>query len=409
MKFKQGLFFKGYITFYVEGKRPEIFLNKCLAENIPIWDIRRIKSDKCEAKVHLKHLRDVKKIRRMLGYKISFKDKFGLPFILSKLKIKKPLVVGLFLSILLVFILSNIVWQVKIVGVSPEMEYKIEERLDAYGLKKGIFKFSIGSIDDIERNITNELKDVMWIGIEEKGTTYVVQGVEKTIADKEQDNTPQHLVARVEGNIVRMLVETGAPQVSVDQFVNKGDILVSGIIGQDQSDNEDDDDEKEQDGNQQYVHAEGTVIAETWYTSETTVPLTYQHETLTGEQDNQYRLGIGNLSLPIWDIFAPDYSHTLVEKEEKPLYFLNMKLPFSILKKTIHEKDIIKGERTEKKAIQEGIEQAKRELKKHIDFEAKIIEERILHQTLENGKVKLNIYFRVQENIAVPQPIYQGE
>lgn len=405
MKKNQG-FWKGTITIEVEGLRCEDFLNRCLQENIPLWDVQRIDSKKCKARVYVSSIKRIKRIRKQANVKLRINERFGLPFILSYLQFKKPLIIGLVLSFFVIFLLSNLIWQVKIVGVSPEIEYKLKQELDAYGLKSGKFKFSIGNIDDIERNITNNMKDVMWIGIEEKGTTYIVQGVEKSIADIEENDKPQHLVASKEGEIIQMLVENGQPVVRVDQHVEKGDILVSGIIGQET--NEEDDEEKEQ-LETQLVRSYGKVYARTWYTTETVVPLTYEHETLTGKNDQQYKLKIGKLKIPIWDFFAPDYTEKREELNVKPLYFLNFKLPLSVEKKTIHESERIEGERTEKEAVEEGIAQAKRELKKHIGYDGEILDIKILQQTKENDKVKVNLYFVVKENIAKPQPINQGD
>jgi similar to stage IV sporulation protein len=406
MKHKQGIFVKGYITICIEGSRPESFLNKCMKANIPLWDIKRISDKQCEAKIHLKNVKKLKQIRRKTEYKISFKEKFGLPFIIGQFKYRKPMLIGLIMSIFVIFTLSNIVWDVKIVGVSPEMEYKIKQRLEHYGLRKGIFKFSVDSLDDIERNITNELNDVMWIGIEEKGTTYIVQGVEKSIVSKEEDNSPQHLVASHEGEIVQLLVESGQPLVKVNQHVDKGDILVSGLIGEEKSQNVNGEDQTTP---KQRVHAEGKVYARTMYLAETTVDLNYEYETLTGKQDDQYKLKIAKWSIPVWDIFKPDFRVSYEESEQKNLYFLNMKLPFSIEKKTFYEQEKISGVRTEKEAVAEGIEQAKRELKKQMDYDAEILDVKILQQSKENGKVKLKLYFVAKENIAKPQPINQGD
>ncbi|QHS22795.1 sporulation protein YqfD [Virgibacillus sp. MSP4-1] len=409
MKEKQGLFLKGYITLQVRGKKPELFLNRCMHEHIPMWDIRKLDEDTYEFKVYLNSLSIIRKIRRQMGFKISFKEKFGLPFWLAHLKIRKPLVIGILLGLFCIMVLSNMVWQVKIVGVSPEVEYKIQERLDDYGLKRGVFKFSFQSVDDIERTITNELKDVMWIGIEQKGTTYIVQGVENSQANEEQEKGPQHLVASKDGTILEMLIEKGDPQVSVYEKVQKGDILVSGLIREGIGNEDKESDGEDQESKQHGIHAEGSVIAETWYTTETTVPLNYQHQTLTGEKDQHYNLKIGNFALPIWEFIPPDYDDTHVEENEKPLYFLNYKLPFSIEQKTIHEKEKIRGKRSKHEAISEGIAQAKREIKRHTNHDAEIIDEEILHQSVENGKVKLELLFTVRENIAKPQPIDQGE
>ncbi|SET63872.1 similar to stage IV sporulation protein [Salinibacillus kushneri] len=409
MKDKQGQFFKGYITIHVNGRKPELFLNRCMHENISIWDIRKLDENTFEFKVYVGSLSSLKQIRRQMGYKISFKEKYGFPFWLAHLKIRKPLIIGIFLALFFILVLSNMVWQVKIVGVSPEIEYKIRERLDEYGLKQGVFKFSFQSVDDIERNITNELQDVMWIGIEQKGTTYIVQGVEKSQANDDHENRPQNLVASKAGVILEMLVEKGDPQVTVYQKVKKGDILVSGLIREGVGNENSESEKAEEEKNKIGIHAEGEVFAETWYTTETTVPLSYEHQTLTGEKDEHYKLNIGNFTLPIWDFFPPDFADTHTERSEKPLHFLNLKLPFSVQKDTIFEKETTRGERSKEEAISEGIAQAKREIKRHTNHDAEIIDEEILHQSVGNGKVRLELLFTVRENIAKPQPINQGE
>ena len=48
---------------------------------------------------------------------------------------------------------------------------------------------------------------------------------------------------------------------------------------------------------------------------------------------------------------------------------------------------------------------AKKEIKSHLDEDAIIKDEKILHKAIENGKVILDIHFKIIENIAVGQPI----
>lgn len=51
------------------------------------------------------------------------------------------------------------------------------------------------------------------------------------------------------------------------------------------------------------------------------------------------------------------------------------------------------------------MEQARSELLLKLGKDAKIMSEKVLHERMENGKVKMNIIFTVEENIARVQPI----
>ncbi len=52
---------------------------------------------------------------------------------------------------------------------------------------------------------------------------------------------------------------------------------------------------------------------------------------------------------------------------------------------------------------------AKKDIKNNINEDAKIKNEKILHKVIENGKVILDIHFKVIENIAQEQPIVQEQ
>ena len=52
---------------------------------------------------------------------------------------------------------------------------------------------------------------------------------------------------------------------------------------------------------------------------------------------------------------------------------------------------------------------AKKQIKSELDEDAIIKDEKILHKSTKNGKVILDIHFKIIENIAVGQPIFQGD
>ncbi|WP_337020494.1 sporulation protein YqfD [Oceanobacillus massiliensis] len=50
-----------------------------------------------------------------------------------------------------------------------------------------------------------------------------------------------------------------------------------------------------------------------------------------------------------------------------------------------------------------------KQLQNELGTDAKILSEKVLHETMEHGKVKLNLYISVEENIVKHEPIDQGD
>ncbi|MYL33430.1 sporulation protein YqfD [Pontibacillus yanchengensis] len=395
MKRTQGVFFNGYTTFKVKGNFPEFFLNRCVENGIVIWNVKKIDESSCQANIKLEDIPKLKDLRKNMSYKITFSSRIGLPFLVNAIWKRKPLVIGFLLSLILIFTLSNMVWDIDIEGVTPEIEHKIKENLDEYGVRKGAWKLNLETPSEMQQKLLNDVPELLWIGITEKGTTYHLQGVEKTVVEEKEKGGPQHLIARKKGIIVDMYVEKGEPQVNVNDFVQPGDILVSGLIGGEED--------------QQVVHAEGEVIAETWYESEVSIPINVEYKVITGEKEKQYAITLFKTSIPLWGFTKPDFKQVFVDEKERPLYLYKWKLPIAFKTKQIWEQEVYVQNRTQDDAVLAGIEQAKKELSKQLPIDAKILSEKILHQKKENGKVNLILYIKVQENIVKPYPITQGD
>ncbi|MFC0522567.1 sporulation protein YqfD [Pontibacillus salicampi] len=395
MKRTQGVFVKGYTTIRVKGKFPEFFLNRCVDKGIVVWNVKKIDESTCEANVKLEDVSRLKKLRYKTPYKVHFHSRIGMPFLFQAVWKRKPLLIGFLFCLALIFILSNMVWGIDVEGVTPEIEHKIEESLSNYGVKKGAWKLSLDSPSEMQQKLLNDVPELLWIGITEKGTTYHLQGVEKTIVEKEEAKGPQHLVAKKKGTIVYMYIEKGEPKVEINDVVKPGDMLVSGLIGREEE--------------QKSVRAEGEVIADTWYTSELSVPLEAEYQVLTGEEEKRYFLNLFNVAIPIWGFKEPDYTIKHVEKKEHDVHFFSWRFPVTLSTKNIHEQESYKEQRSVSEAVKEGIQQAKQELMNKLPIDSKIISEKILHQQKENGKVKLILYFKVHENIVTSYPITQGD
>ena len=312
------------------------------------------------------------------------------------------------MSILLILFMSNIIWKVEITGELPkEIEEKINKQLNTYGIHAGAWIFMIDPPAKIQQRLTDDIPELLWVGVRQKGTTYQLEGVEKIVVKEDKVEGPRNLVASKKGVIKRMYVSKGVPQVEINEYVEPGEILVSGTLS-DQPKSEDGED-KEKEDKKVLVPAEGEIIASTWYEADVTIPLNQNYELLTGQQEKKFYLGINNFKFPIWGFGSPDFEEVHRDSTETPIKFIRWNLPINIIESTLSEKQIQKLERTQEEAVQAGIKQAKEELQLQLGPDAKITSEKVLHESLENGKVKLYLYMTVEENIAKAQPITQGD
>ncbi|QPC46925.1 sporulation protein YqfD [Mangrovibacillus cuniculi] len=256
-------------------------------------------------------------------------------------------------------------------------------------------QFALKSTESIQKTLTDRMNNITWVGVELKGTTYHLTVVEKNEPEKEEYVSPRHLVAKKKAVIQRLVVDEGLAIVKLNDYVKKGDILVSGNIGAEDK--------------PQLVAAKGVVLAETWYTTEAELPLKSEIDVLTGENKTMYRIGWKDTSIPIWGFWGKDYQRETVEKNTSSFHFLGMELPITFTKQVIHESELGIKTYTKKEAKDVLFKLAREDVLSKVSDDATIKKEKILHERVENGKVKVTIYYQVIEDIAIAQPIVQGD
>src|SRR5699024_2571757 len=124
--------------------------------------------DSCTFSIRLKDVKTVQHIANELNYKLIMIEKRGVTVWLRKFLSIKPFVISLLCSIILLFILSNVVWKVSITGVSKEVEEKVSKELKQHGVEAGSWFFSIDAPSDIQEQLINDIPELLWIGIKKK-------------------------------------------------------------------------------------------------------------------------------------------------------------------------------------------------------------------------------------------------
>ncbi|PLS15190.1 sporulation protein YqfD [Bacillus sp. M6-12] len=395
MKNQWTNFYTGFVKVKAMGIGGERLINGLLKQKISVWDVKRSGTDTVSFCIELKDISKLRAVVRNSDCKVSFIEGRGIPFITKRASKYSGFLIGLLSFYMLIFMLSNMVWGIEIKGANPETEHAIRKELDKIGVEVGKVQFLIDDVETIQRKLSDNIKAVTWIGVELKGTTFHFQVVEKEQPEEAEKLSPRNLVARKKAVIVGMFVEKGQKQVEISDYVHKGQLLVSGIIGNET--------------NQRLVAAKGKVMGETWYKSTAEVPLKTKFSVFNGDETVKHYINISGFSLPVWGFKNPRYKQYEVDSTTKPFRFWKWELPISYQSETYRSKEEITRVYTKAQAMAEAKKMAKKDLEKKLPEGAEIIGEKILHAGMDNGKVKLSIHYQVLEDIAVGIPIIQGD
>lgn len=401
MKRLQGKKIVGYVVVMIRGEHPTYFLQVCMDEGFIVWDVQRKSEQTLIIKVYRHQLNKLKALSETLNYEIiTLKEKGFSPFLLRLIK-RKSLLLSIILCSALLLLLSNITWNVTISGVSLEMENKLKDELKRHGIERGSFTFTLQPLNVIQHHMMHDLPDLLYIGIEKNGTTYHITAVEKLIEEEEQVDQAQHLIASKHGVIEKMYIEKGIPLVRVNDYVKQGDKLVSGMY-ENLNVNEENGEASELNS---FVKSEGEVYANTWYEATVTASIEQYYEMVTGDKVTKKYFSFGKLNVLINPFIKIPFNEQHIEKETKQITLFNWKTPFKMKYKHIYNKDKMEHQRQ--------TSEIKQQLNKHIlhAFQFKLhndIEIKnyyVLHESVDNGKVKFKLYVSVLENIAIPEKI----
>jgi similar to stage IV sporulation protein len=169
------------------------------------------------------------------------------------------LLCGVLLFYLFLGVLSSFIWLVEVEGTQKVPQAKILQAAAAAGLRPGSFKSSF-SKEEVARQILESTSGLSFVEVEVRGTKATIRVVESILPGK--TGQPCDLVARRSGIIKELLVLSGTPKVREGDLVQKGQVLISGVVEGEPSEEEKDPALLEE---PRYVEAQGIVRARVWY------------------------------------------------------------------------------------------------------------------------------------------------
>ncbi len=394
------LFIVGYVVVLAEGTI-EKFINMSINRGLKLHDLKSISPSKIRFIISLNDFWGIRHIAKKTNCKVKVLDKKGLPFFWSKTKKRKFLIVGSAFFIIIIYALSNFVWFIDVTS-HEELTYidenKIIEIAKKSGLKPGIFKKNINA-QQIERNIIQQIPQLSWVGLQFQGTKAIIDVVERKLPDEEYTNRePRHIVAAKDGVILEILVMMGQPMVNVGDTVERGEILISGIIVQETGEDE----TLEIETTPQQVRARGIVRAKVWYEQQATIDLHVTSKIRTGSKETVYYIELPDKKIVLKGSLDSTFANYETEHQVTNLPSI-FKLPGRIVKTTFFEVDIVEKIYGKEEAIALAFKKFKKNLKLPENVKISDQQSKVLVET--NDKVVVKLVIETIEDITKYVPI----
>ncbi|NLJ99542.1 MAG: sporulation protein YqfD, partial [Tissierellia bacterium] len=223
-------YLRGYVIIKVEGLTLERFLNLAATRDIYLWDIKRIGYTLLEMKVSIEGFKALKEVVKKAGCKVEIIDKNGFPFLLHRLKHRKMLGFGFFVFLAIIIFLFSLIWDIEVIGNEMIKGEEIIQALEKENIKKGIIKYRIDK-DYTKDFLLDKFEHLSFVSVEIKGTRLIVEVKEQDLPPENIDmDTPCNIVATKKGVIIKTIAKNGNSLVRKGDVVEKGDILIAGII-----------------------------------------------------------------------------------------------------------------------------------------------------------------------------------
>ncbi len=220
-------FLTGYVRVEAQGGYPERFLNAAAAQDIPVWDASRQGISlfvSCPASAY----RRLRPAARRSGVRMRVKKRRGLPFLLRPLRLRWGLAAGAVMALVLLQILSSRIWVITVTGNDAVTTGEILQVLEPLGIRQGA-SFSRVDIPRVQLTALQQMPELIWLTVNQKGSTVEVQVRERQPSLPVEDNAPANVVAKEDGVILKLDVTDGQAMVKEGDAVTKGTLLISGV------------------------------------------------------------------------------------------------------------------------------------------------------------------------------------
>ncbi len=329
--------------------------------------------------------KDLKRVKKYLvSYEVEILDETGIYKLKKELKRNNLIITGIIFAVVIFLILSNIIVKINIIHEDSALRELIRESLEEEGVTPLSFKKSYDEYERIIERIKEEYQDkIEWLEIDVEGMVINVRVEERIINNYEKDYSKCHIVASKSGIIKSIRTEKGVTEVSMNDYVSKGDILINGSI-------------KLNEEIKENVCASGSVYAEVWYNVSASIPITEEIKKDTGKMRYNIMIKKGTNESVILK------SRVGSEKRVENILLFRI-FGFEVYLQKEYEIEIEKINYTEEEALKKGILLIHEKLELKLDNFEGIIKEKVLQKNIKNNNIYIDMFVAVKEQIGIKE------
>ena len=326
----------GSIDYKIEGDNVARLLDAFTKEKLIYSELRET-NDCLTVKVSSENSFRFEKLCRKEGFEPKRIAYHGMLRFYRNL-IKRPgIILGAFMSVLLMAYYSNVILTIKVDTDDPIIYGKIIDVLNSDGVKAGAYIPDIDLVIE-ERSLKSQIEEVAWAGISRTGSGIAVDIIEAIEAEKGITvGMPCHLVACEDGVIEEIELIDGQLMKCLGSGVTKGEIVVSGKIVTENS-------EWTKEGEvvnskTRYTRSIGKILGTFTRTIVFEQPFDTEEKVLTGKKRKLTHLELFSARIPLYTKTPEGYYET--EKEEKHFPEIGgFVLPFGLSEIDLREFDV---------------------------------------------------------------------
>ncbi len=370
---------KGVITIEIQSLIPERFINLLWNRGVFVKNLRKVNITTMILDAELKDYHKIEEAAKRTDTKIKIINRQGMSFLFLKLKRNVTLIVGAIVFIVLLYYMSTFLWGIEITSDKYLSPYEIRRELISLGIKPGIKKNNV-NVYELEDKMMKTNENVMWVKARIEGSKIKIDVAERQNPPQtDYDKSICNVVAKMDGEIVRIYSTSGTPIVKPGDIVKKGDILIKGEQGKE--------------GGTYPVHAEGDIIAKTFYEDAKEIKLKGNKKVKTGSSEEDIYLELFGKKIYLKKVKDKFSDYDKIEESGK------------VIKKVIYyELKDDYFEINEEDAIENAINSSLKDMERNLSKDAKILD-KIVNKDYSEDSIKLNIVFVIEQNISEKQPL----
>lgn len=366
-----------YLYIKIKNQPESKIIKKFQELNISIYDLQRK-----EKYIYIKILaEDYEKLQKYLKTLNFQKVRYTGPDYFKKtFKRYRMIIISLIISVFSVVICSNVIVDIKVIHEDKDLVELITSELEIYNVKKFTFKKSYNYLQKVKAQIKNKhLDKIDWLEINKVGMRYIVRLEERIITSENDLQTYCHVYASKDALVKNVKVTRGEAIVNMNDYVKKGDLLISGDIHL----------------NEEIVNnvcASGTVEAEVWYEINLKVPFDHYETIKTGKKRTNIIVNYNGIDYKLF-------------KDRLDKYEENRKLIFDLLGIKIYlktDEEIIRKKLvySQDEVIDNALKLAEQKLKDRLSSDARIVSKKILQNRVIDSTMDIDIFIVVREDIS---------